>query len=236
MMLEDDAGEYQEKFKSVVGDSDTGGRIRIITRDDFNEAKVIIDAKDDFFKKAVRTWAEDHKPDLVVIDNLAHVINADYGDSKRVHELMQFCYELARESNAAVIIAAHPRKDDNDKPASLEQSTYRFFEEIMGTSHFINSTGSIWCLERPERKDHSVFLGGRQRGDGQQQLCFLSMTDSGHFELVSSAEANLPLVLNTDQRRDAWKSLPDPPGLLVIRRGNNWSKLPFIHRLLTKAG
>jgi hypothetical protein len=50
------------------------------------------------------------------------------------------------------------------------------------------------------------------------------MTDSGHFELVSSAEANLPLVLNTDQRRDAWKSLPDPPATFGYSEGEQLVK------------
>jgi CheY-like chemotaxis protein len=182
LVLEDDPGEYQEKLRKVIGDRNTEGRIRIITRDDFFEAGLPIDVREEGFREAVRKWAKKHKPDLIVIDNLAHVIDAEYNESKRVHELMKFCYQLAKDSNAAIILAAHPRKDNGEDPVSLRQSPTLFFEAVMGSSHFINSTGSLWGLERPEREEYSVFLGGLQRGNGQQQTCFLTMDDQGRFE------------------------------------------------------
>jgi hypothetical protein len=45
-----------------------------------------------------------------VIDILAHVI--EYNDAKLVHELMTFCYMLAKTYDAAIIFAAHPKKGD----------------------------------------------------------------------------------------------------------------------------
>src|SRR5579862_5993507 len=37
LILEDDPGEYQQKLKKVIGGRETAGRIKIITRDDFND-------------------------------------------------------------------------------------------------------------------------------------------------------------------------------------------------------
>jgi hypothetical protein len=211
LILEDDPGEYQEKLRRVIGNRETGGRIRIITREDFYEAGCPIDANSKEFQAAVQRWAKEHQPDLVVIDNLAHVINAEYNDATRVHGLMTFCYELARDQNAAIILAAHPRKDSDEAPVHLKDSPAAFFESIMGTSHFINSTGSLWGLERPEGEDYSVFVGGRQRGEGQQATAYIAMDDNGWFEVQQNADVNLSLVLNTPGRKEAWKLLPEPP-------------------------
>ncbi len=213
LMLEDDPGEYQEKLKRVVGQLDTQGRISIITRDDFYESGIPIDVREQAFKESVLYWAEKHKPDLIAIDNLAHVIDAEYSDPKRVHELMKFCYALARDNNAAVILAAHPKKDNDEAPVSLEDDPGRFFESIMGSSHFINSTGSLWGLERRDADGdgYSVFVGGRQRGEGHQCVSHLYMDDQDWFQLIPEVQHNLKLVLNTQVREKAWNLLPDPP-------------------------
>lgn len=110
LVLEDDSGEYQDKLKTVIGGRDVAGRIRILSRDDFLERDILRDVREDKFRDLVIRAAEEHKPDLIVIDNLAHVIGAEYNDPKRVHELMTFVYALAKAHNAAIILAAHPRK------------------------------------------------------------------------------------------------------------------------------
>jgi hypothetical protein len=173
LMLEDDSGEYQEKLQKVVGGHELAGRIRIVGRDDFLESKIPRDVREARFREAVRHQADEHKPDLIVIDNLAHVIGAEYNDAKRVDELMGFCYELAKTHNAAITLAAHPKKEDLEHPISLQRNSGHFFESIMGTSHLINSTGSLWGLERSDGTDYSVFLGGRQRGEGHQGHSFI---------------------------------------------------------------
>jgi hypothetical protein len=53
----------------------------------------------------------------------------------------------------------------------------------MGSSHFINSTASLWGLDRPEGEDYSVFLGGRQRGDGNQKTCMIQRMKIGDSTL-----------------------------------------------------
>jgi hypothetical protein len=234
LVLEDDAGEYQDKLRDVIGERKTDGRIRIITREDFYDAGVPIDAKEAAFQNAVRIWAGEHQADLLIIDNLAHVIDAEYTDPKRVHELMNLCYGLARDNNLAVIVAAHPRKDHDENPISLESSPLRFFESIMGTSHFINSTGSLWGLERQEQKDRSVFVGGRQRGDGNQEHTFIAMDDNGWFEVLPNQDANLPLVLNTGARKQAWNLLPEPPNTFGYREGESLVQ-PAMHSSSTYA-
>ncbi len=219
LILEDDPGEYQEKLRRVIADRDTRGRIRVMCRDDFYEAGIPIDVHDSDFRDAVYNRAGEHRPDLIVIDNLAHVIDADYSEPKRVHELMTFTYRLARDHNCAIILAAHPRKEDDHHPVSLREAPGRFFEAIMGSSHFINSTGSLWGLERPEGVEYSVFVGGRQRSEGHQGHSFIEMDDHGWFRVVPGAEVNLPLVLNTHARREAWKLLPGPPATFGYREG-----------------
>jgi AAA domain len=218
-ILEDDAGEYQEKLRRVIGPSATGGRIRIVNREDFYRAGIRIDVTDASFRSAVQSWAGHHKPDLIVFDNLAQIISADYNDATRVHELMRFCSALAGNHSAAIILPAHPKKADMKNPISLLDNPDTFFESIMGSSHFINSTGNLWGLERCAALDHSAFLGGRQRGDGHQGGSYLGMDADGWFYLIDEAQKNLPLVLNTPGRRQAWAALPDPPITFGYREG-----------------
>ena len=221
LILEDDPGEYQEKLRRVVGDRDIGNRIMIMTREDFYEEDVLIQADNERFTYAVGMRARIHHPDLIVIDNLAQVIEADYNDAKRVHQLMRLCFKMARNHNAAVILPAHPKKEDLEHRTSLQDDPDGFFESIMGTSHFINSAGSLWGLERDVQRDRAVFLGGRQRGDGNQSHSVISMDDHGWFHLMDEAQVNVDLVLNTMVRRQAWKLLPEPPKTFGYREGED---------------
>src|SRR5215469_3349031 len=63
-----------------------GGPLPPHLRDDFMEAGILIDVKERKFQDAVTAAAQNHGPDLIVIDNLAHVIAAEYNDSKRIQE------------------------------------------------------------------------------------------------------------------------------------------------------
>jgi len=159
--------------------------------------------------------AGNHKPDLIVLDNLAQLVGADYNDATKVHKLACFSYDLGRASDAAIIVPAHPRKEDAQNPIDLVSKPTAFFESIMGSSHFINSFGSLWGLQRDG--DVTVFLGGRQRGDGQQAAAHLEMDDDGHFHVISDLGVNLGLVCNTPQRTQAWALLPGPPATFGYR-------------------
>ena len=220
VLVEDDPRELQDRLRSLIGDRDAGGRLRVITRDDFHAHEVPIEASNHEFQLLIWTLAQAHRPDLIVLDNLAHLIGADYNNPERVHKLMKFVYQLARAFNCAIILAAHPRKQGlGDERVTLAGDPEMFFESIMGTSHFINSTGSLWGLERDLAHDYSRFLAGRQRSEGSQQLFYIRQGDNGRFEVLDEAATNLPLVLNTDQRSRAWELLPEPPGSFGYREG-----------------
>jgi len=145
------------------------------------------------------------------------VIAAEYNDSKLVHELMTFCYRLAEEHNCAIILCAHPKKEDLEHRISLERDPVVFFETVMGSSHFVNSAGSLWGIQRQD--DYSVFLGGRQRAEGHQGAAHIWMDDDGWFRVRDNYEDNLNLVLNTPARATAWSLLPDPPKSFGYREG-----------------
>jgi hypothetical protein len=219
-IFEDDPGEYQEKLRKLIGRRETAGRLKIVTREDFYAANIRIDVREQAFRDAVERASRDHHPDLIVLDNLAQVIGAEYNKPELVHVLIQFCYNrLASVHNAAVILPAHPKKDDPKNRLDLQYHPDTFFEAIMGSSHFINSTGNLWGLQRYSDLDRVVFLGGRQRGDGQQGGSLLTMDDQGWFSLIDEAQKNLELVLNTPIRKQAWPLLPDPPATFGYRAG-----------------
>ena len=210
LMLEDDPGEYQATLRKLVGDRELGGSIQVLTRVDFYQQDVPLDVRNGGFQSVVRRNAGLHEPDLIVLDNLAQVVNADYNDATKIQDLMKFCFKLTSEFDCAVLVAAHPRKQ-GDMPISLEDNPELFFESIMGSSHFINSTGSLWGMERQDSLGYSTFLGGRQRSEGSHGVSHIRRGDDGWFELINEASANLPLVVNTPVRQKAWRLLPDPP-------------------------
>jgi hypothetical protein len=223
-ILEDDPGEYQEQLRRVIAGRDTGGRIRIVTREEFHQRGIRIDVGQSAFQDAARYWANEHRPDVIVFDNVAQLVAAEYNDANRVHELMQFSYELARKYDAAIILPAHPKKEDPNNRSSLLDDPNAFFESIMGSSHFINSTGCLWGLERQPNFDRSAFLGGRQRADGHQGASLLGMNDDGWFYLLDEAQGNSPLVLNTPVRCQAWALLPEPPASFAYNEGQQLVK------------
>jgi len=211
LLLEDDPGELQEKFARVTKGKDIQGRIRIVTREDFYEAKIPIDIQKSEFRKAVRTMAEEHGADLIVVDNLAHVIGARYSDPELIHLLMVEVYKWAKIFDCAVILAAHPRKEDLKHPIRLDKEPEGFFETVMGSSHLVNSTGSLWGLQRFDSEGYSVFLGGRQRGDGQQGFTLIEKGDDDWLIVLPDTLRSLDLVNRTDGRKGAWELLPDNP-------------------------
>jgi hypothetical protein len=86
-----------------------------------------------------------------------------------------------REEHAEALAAAHPRKGagttqdtmgDRQK-ITLANNPEEFFEATMGSSHFINSTGSLWGIERDE-EDQTTILLGSQRVTGRQSDSFCS--------------------------------------------------------------
>ena len=206
VLLEDDPGELQDRFRLLTEGRSLGGRIHHLCREDFHAAKIPIDVGSPQFQKVLTDAAHSTSPDLVVLDNLAHLVAAEYSDPKRIHHLMDFVYTMASNHNCAVIIAAHPRKDSADHRSDLLHAPGDFFESVMGSSHLINSTGSLWGLER--REEHTIFLGGRQRGDGCERHLYLAHGANKRFTLIDDFEVNIKLACNTPARKRAWDLLP----------------------------
>lgn len=209
-LLEDDATELQNRIKGMVRDTEFDtDRLALRTKDDFYPLGLKIDITDKAFRDLVLKDVQLHKPDVVIFDNLSHLVGADYNSPTKMHELTKFQYSVSREGNCAVIIAAHPRKQSQDtkfKP-SLVKSRDDFFDEVMGSSHFVNSTGSLWGIEKtPEGYSH--FLGGTQRLSGASSLSIIEMDGDGWFHVLNDSKANYALVVHTAKRKEAWKCLP----------------------------
>src|SRR5262249_4239698 len=161
-------------------------------------------------QKATQEVCRVAQPDLIMFDKLAHLIGADYNSSTKLHELMRFVYLLAVEHNAAVIIAAHPRKRGKQdiQGVTLRGDSEAFFEECMGSSHFINTTGSLWGLERDLGEERTYLLLGAQRLHGSEGLTALEKDDTGWFHPVSNYNENFQLACNSAKRIKAWGLLP----------------------------
>ena len=216
--LEDDAGELQIKLRRMCRGAVPEDRLAVYTREDFHRANIPIDVTHDNFQRFVVETCSAHHPDLIILDNLAHLIGADYNNSKLIHKLNQFAWQIASAFNAAIIISAHPRKRDKQVKAlgfnsrvRLRDDTEGFFEEVMGSSHFVNSCGSLWGIERDLDSGRTDFLGGSQRFDGQQSLMALEQDEDGWLRRISDFEVNLEMALNTPARKAAWELLPAGP-------------------------
>lgn len=213
--LEDDAGEIQAKLRDLMNGADSGGRLAVYTREDFQREATPIDLSIPRFRDRVTQICGAHRPDIVIFDNMAHLVGADYNNAKKIHDLANFSYKIASGFNAAVVIAAHPRKRGSEpdpffggKTASLRLDSEAFFENVMGSSHFINSCGSLWGIERDIKTNQTTFLGGTQRANGQEMILTLEKRLDGRFYVLDDFQTNLPLALNTEVRKRAWDLLP----------------------------
>jgi hypothetical protein len=215
--LEDDPGELQQKLNDLLKDCDVPERLAVYTREDFYREGIAVDLNNDAFKKKVETICNRHRPDLIIFDNLAHLIGAAYNDAKVIHKVGTFAWKLTSDQNSAVIIAAHPRKKSGESgdffggtgTTTLRGNPEAFFEEVMGSSHFVNSCGSLWGIERDMQTNRTDFLGGTQRLTGEQSLVMLEKDESGRFQVLDAFQENLPLANNTYPRIQAWSLLPD---------------------------
>jgi hypothetical protein len=205
--LEDDPSELQEKLRLQRGTGDTADRLHLFTKEDVFAAGARTSAADPKFRQFVLDKCAEAKPDLIVFDNLGHLLEGDYNNSKRVHELVTFAYKLNNEFDAAVLFLAHPRKQSAEWKVSLTVDPEQFFEEVLGSSHIINSTGTLWGIQRDN--EQTYFLGGAQRYKGEQGTTALDYDkDLGWFEVKDDFAINLPLVVNTEKRRNAWAAFP----------------------------
>lgn len=205
--LEDDPSELQEKLKLQQGSGDTAGRLHLFTKEDVFGAGARTSGADPKFREYVVRNCALAQPDLIVFDNLSHLLEGDYNNARRVHDLVTFTYQLNKEFNSAVLFLAHPRKQSAEFKVPLTDDPEQFFEEVLGSSHSINSTGTLWGLQRVD--DVTYFVGGAQRYRGTQGATALEYErETGWFEAQDNFTLNLPLVVNTEKRRHAWAAFP----------------------------
>ena len=206
--LEDDPSELQEKLKLETGAGDTADRMHLFTKEDVFDAGARTSAADEKFRTYVTDMCGQAKPDLIVFDNLSHLLGGDYNNARRVHQLVTFTYLLNKKFDAAVFFLAHPRKQSAEFTVKLTEDPEQFFEEVLGSSHIINSTGNLWGIQRDH--DQTYFVGGAQRYTGEQGATALEYNkDTGWFGVKDDFDLNLPLVVNSEKRRNAWGAFPD---------------------------
>jgi hypothetical protein len=196
-------------LSSLGEGGETDGRFVIRTKDDFYINNVPIGIREKEFRQVIIEDCSEHRPDLIIFDNLGFLIGADYTESTLTHHCIQFFIGLSQKFDCAIITAAHPRKQSTVRaPVTLDHDRDMFFEEVMGPSHFVNSCGSLWGIER--QKDGSAyFYGGTQRLSGTAQLITVEVDDEGWFRIVNDFDKNLKLTLHTEKRKHAWEALPE---------------------------
>jgi hypothetical protein len=212
--LEDDGGELQARLRrqqEQEPDFDAS-RFHLYIRQDFLERRIKIDFADPKFKSYMLAACEAAKPDLIIFDNLGMLIGADYNSAPKIHALMELVFELTQRYNAAILIAAHPKKgnklDSAGNPISLHTDTEKFFEECMGSSHFINSTGSLWGIERDRKSGRTDLLLGAQRAADTESFTMVEKNDADWLTRVDDLAVARAMLLNTPQRIQAWNLIP----------------------------
>lgn len=210
----------------------------IYTKSDFLEQRFRIYITDELFQAFVLKACEEAKPEVIFFDTLAHLVGGKYHEPSIIHEVTKFMYELQERFNCAVIIAAHPKKRGKgyQEPKTLEEDPEAFFEECMGSSHFINSTGSLWGVERDQESGRTYFVGGTQRLTGTQAGTILEKGDDDWFHIVDVFDENFKIAVSSKQRKAAWDLLPDTP-FTEGRRGScqvgneiRWFVFPVVQR------
>jgi hypothetical protein len=208
-LLEDDGGEIRDKLVKMLRGRTTD-RFHLYIRQDFLQRGIEIGLTKKF-QDFVRSACERVRPDLIILDNLGMLIDAAYNDAAKIHKLMEFTFQLTQRYNCAVLIAAHPRKgapprkdsfgNFDDEDFLLETKPDVFFEECMGASHFVNSTGSLWGIER--KNEETVILVGSQRVTGQNYTSRVEKGDDDWFRLSVDQLSHAFRNCVNSQKRDA---------------------------------
>jgi AAA domain-containing protein/bifunctional DNA primase/polymerase-like protein len=208
--FEDDPGDMQDKLRRMLTGRKASENFHLYTKLDFRHWELPMDLSDASFRTRILECCEAHRPDWVTFDNLGILIGADYNNAKAIHELVKFVWEIQSRFRCAVTVAAHPRKQSSDlvDTLSLVKNPNRFFEECMGSSHFINSTGAMWGIERDEG-DRTYLVLGSQRVTGDYTVTVAEKDDNHWLHLVQDTNVSMGALLNTPKRKQAWFSLPD---------------------------
>ena len=218
-LLEDDAKQLQDRFRRMLTSNEDQdddwkeylndeGRLLIRTKEDFVQSGIQRNALSKDFQQAVEDDCANFRPDAVIFDNLGILIGADYTEHTKIADYTRFIEFLSNRYDCAVLTATHLRKIDRNKPTNIVKDGDGFFEEAMGSSHFMNSCGSMWGLQKSKEEDGTTFFrGGAQRRHGFSQLIPLHLKHDW-FEQADDFLASFELAVRTDKRKRAWSSLP----------------------------
>jgi RecA-family ATPase len=218
-LLEDDAKQLQDRFRRMLtgneGEDDEWkeylndeGRLLIRTKDDFVQGGIPRNALSKEFQQAIEEDCATFRPDAVIFDNLGILIGADYTEHTKIAEYTRFIEFLSNKYDCTVLTATHLRKIDRNKPTNIVKDGDGFFEEAIGSSHFMNTCGSMWGLQKSKEEDGTTyFRGGAQRRHGFSQLIPLHLKHDW-FEQANDFLASFELVIRTEKRKKAWAVLP----------------------------
>lgn len=210
-LLEGTSRELQDMLQKMLRGREAPEGLHVYTQEDFLNVGVLPDIADKKFRRMVEDLCALAKPDLICFDNLGWLIGADYTSHTKIHELIQFVRYLANTYDAAILVAAHPRKKANNDFVSigLRDNPQQFFEECLGPSHFVNSMGNNWGIERSENGagEQTYLLLGAQRRAGTYGFTTVGKDDYDWFQQVSDFDANLKAACNTQKREEVWSLL-----------------------------
>jgi len=207
--LEDDTTDIQNRLRSMGVDEDEHNPwFYLYNQDDFDAHEIPYDITAKKFTDFIEARCAEVEPDLIILDNLGLIINGDYSNGTLIEQVRQNIFKWNRMFDAAVLVPAHPRKSshDGDNAPDLVNRTEMFFEECMGSSHFINSCGSLWGIQRVEDTDVSHIVLGAQR-TGTQTITAAEKTDDDWLEITTNVSVAIKTVVKGNQRKDAWVAL-----------------------------
>jgi hypothetical protein len=145
---------------------------------------------------------------VILLDNLGIMISGAYNKPEIVQSFMWMIMELAEQFNAAVLLAAHPRKvQSGQDPIHVWKNRDDFYEMVMGSSQSINGTGSLWGLERDRENERTCVDLGAERYTGTFSFTWARKTDYDWLQRIDDPMMALDTVVNTSPRQKAWERL-----------------------------
>lgn len=211
--LEDRAENIQKKLDCLIGRKTPAehGGFTLITKSDLKQVGWSIGTTPTHFMAFLRKAVESLRPDLLVIDNTRIVLEGEFNKPDRVHALMSYCDELAEGFGCAIILPSHPRKYEQGNVGhrlKLADDSEAFFEEVLGSSIFLNAASNLWGMERDYKTALTTVVLGAQRTTGDEVLMTLNYRERDQSFEVVRGEENLQMLLTSDKKRGAWNKLP----------------------------
>ncbi|MGD0115586.1 MAG: AAA family ATPase [Dehalococcoidia bacterium] len=118
------------QLREVRGFPPSGSNVHLLTRDDLGSTDLDFTQEADF--AALRAIVDEVKPVLIIIDSLREFHSAEENSSTFMLPVMRGLKALAEESDAAILIIHHLRKDAGD-----------IGDAIRGSGHFRATVESI---------------------------------------------------------------------------------------------